>query len=75
LERTAFWAYVIAGLGFSLVFLTAGAMSVPRRWAVHAPEWIAQDRITALLAVVIVLGASYFVLRYAIRLVTSRIAQ
>ena len=71
LERTAFWAYVAGSLGFILVLLTAGAMSVPRRWAVHAPEWIAQDRISTLFALIIVLGATYFVLRYAIRLVTA----
>ncbi|MGH6825411.1 cbb3-type cytochrome c oxidase subunit I [Methyloceanibacter sp.] len=71
LDRTAFWAYVAGSLGFILVLLTAGAMSVPRRWAVHAPEWIAQDRISSLFAFVIVLGATYFVVRYAIRLVTA----
>jgi cytochrome c oxidase subunit 1 len=75
LDRTAFWAYVAGSLGFILVLLTAGAMSVPRRWAVHAPEWIAQDRISTLFGLVIVLGATYFVLRYAIRLVTANRAR
>lgn len=72
LERTAFWAYVAGSLGFILVLLTAGAMSVPRRWAMHAPEWIAQDRISTLFGLIILLGATYFVTRYAIRLLTSQ---
>jgi cytochrome c oxidase subunit 1 len=70
-ERVAFWTYVTGAIGFILVLLTAGAMSVPRRWAVHAPEWIAQDRISLLFALGIVLGAAYFVLRYALRLATA----
>jgi cytochrome c oxidase subunit 1 len=34
-DRAALWAYMVAGAAFSIVFLAAGAMSVPRRWAVH----------------------------------------
>lgn len=75
LDRAAFWGYVGGSVGFILVFLTAGAMSVPRRWAVHAPEWIAQDRIATVFALAIVLGATYFVARFAIRLLTSRDAR
>lgn len=72
LDRAAFWGYVGGSVGFILALLVAGAMSVPRRWAVHAPEWIAQDRISTFFAVVIVLGATYFVARYAVRLLTAR---
>jgi cytochrome c oxidase subunit 1 len=72
LERIAFWSYVFGGLGFTVVFLIGGARSIPRRWAVHAPEWIGQDRLGTLLACIVLLGALYFVIRYATQLLTPR---
>jgi cytochrome c oxidase subunit I len=68
LERAAFWAYVVGALGFVLAFLTSGAMSIPRRWAAHAPEWFVQDRIGTAFALVTIFGATCFVVRYVMRL-------
>lgn len=34
----AFFAFLGGGAGFTLMFLVAGASSVPRRWAVHLPN-------------------------------------
>jgi len=62
-----FWTYLVGGLGFVLVFLVAGAMSVPRRWAVHLPEWMLQDRIGSLLAAVVIIATSGLVLRFLVR--------
>lgn len=67
-DRVAFWAYMTGALAFTLTFLVSGAMSIPRRWAVHAPEWFAQDRMGAAFAVLTIVGAAYFVVRYATRL-------
>lgn len=39
ISRVAVWVFVIGGVGFLLLLFVAGADSVPRRWAVHLPEW------------------------------------
>jgi cytochrome c oxidase subunit 1 len=50
------------------MFLISGAMSIPRRWAVHLPEWHLQAQIASAFAVLIVLAAALFVLRYLTRI-------
>src|SRR6516225_5636247 len=65
--RWAYGAYFLGGLGVVLMFLFAGASSVPRRWAVHLPEWTMQDRITSAFAIVSIVGVSVMVARYLIR--------
>jgi cytochrome c oxidase subunit 1 len=67
-DRWALYAYVVAGLGFVAMFLYAGAHSVPRRWAVHLPEWLLYDRIASILAVLVVVTAALFVGRFLARL-------
>ena len=64
LDRAAFWMYAVGGLAFAVVFLAAGAVSVPRRWAVHPAEWMGLDRLGALFALVAVAGAVVFVARF-----------
>jgi cytochrome c oxidase subunit 1 len=64
LDRAAFWMYTIGGLAFVSVFLAAGAMSVPRRWAVHLEPWLALDRLGTIAATVVVLGAVIFVAKF-----------
>jgi len=70
-EKVAFGSYVVGAAGFTIVFLTSGAMSIPRRWAVHLPEWVSQDRIGTAFAVLIVVGALIFVVRYIAGLARS----
>src|SRR5215216_789538 len=53
LDRAAFWSYVGGGMAFAVVFLAAGAMSVPRRWAVHLAPWMGLDRLGAAFALVV----------------------
>ncbi len=65
---TVFWAYVLGGAGFVLMFLVSGALSVPRRWAVHLPEWHLQAQIATAFAALVVLAVTAFVLRYVARL-------
>lgn len=67
----AFFAYFFGSIGFVLVFLLSGAASIPRRWAVHLPEWIGYDHAGTLFGTIVILGALVFVLRYLGRLVTS----
>jgi cytochrome c oxidase subunit 1 len=67
----AFLAYFLGSLGFVLALLVAGASSIPRRWAVHLPEWMPHDRIGSLFGAIIVLGAFVFVARYLGRLALS----
>ena len=71
-DRTAFWLYLFGGAGFTVMFLISGALSVPRRWAVHAPEWFLQDRIATFLGAMVVIGALMFVIAYARGLTKSK---
>jgi cytochrome c oxidase subunit I len=61
---TGFWLYVVGGSIFVLAFLTAGAASVPRRYAVHLPEWLAYDRVGSIGAALAVVGVLILVLRF-----------
>ncbi len=66
-DRAAFWIFAIAGVGFVGMFLYAGKESVPRRWAVHLPEWIPYDRVASALVVFVILAVAVFVLRFLVR--------
>ncbi len=72
MDRVAFWLYLLGGAGFTLMFLISGALSIPRRWAVHVPEWFLQDRIAAAFGALVVLAALFFVSNYARGLGKSR---
>ena len=64
LDRAGFWMYVVGSLAFASAFLAAGAMSVPRRWAVHLEPWLALDKLGALCALIVVAGATVFVVKF-----------
>ena len=64
LDRASFWMYVVGGLAFSAMFLASGAISIPRRWAVHLDPWLAWDKLATLFALVVVLGAVVFVMKF-----------
>jgi cytochrome c oxidase subunit 1 len=64
LDRLGVSVFLIGGAGFTLTFLVSGAMSIPRRWAVHAPEWESQAVIASGFAALAILGALVFVLIY-----------
>lgn len=61
LDRMGLGVYLAGGIGFTLMFLVSGALSVPRRWAVHAEEWMLQDKIATVFAVLVIAGAVIFV--------------
>jgi cytochrome c oxidase subunit 1 len=72
IDRAAVWAYVVAGMAFAIVFLASGAMSVPRRWAVHLAPWIGLDRLGAAFAALTVAAALVFVVSFLRRARTIR---
>jgi cytochrome c oxidase subunit I len=71
-QKIAFLGYFIGGLGLVATLLYAGKISVPRRWAVHLPEWVAQDRLGSIFATVAVLATAMIVVNYLTRFARAR---
>lgn len=67
-DKAALWLFAIGVFGFALMFLLAGHASVPRRWAVHLPEWQRYAQSATVFAVIIVLGAAAMIGRALARL-------
>jgi len=63
-----FWLYVCGSVVFVMAFLASGAASVPRRFAVHLPEWLPYDRLGSLGGMIIVLGTLILVSRALLRI-------
>ncbi len=68
LDAVSFWTFAIGGLAFSGMFLLSGRNSVPRRWAVHLPEWVPYDRVASVFAVLVVAAVVVFLVRFLSRL-------
>jgi cytochrome c oxidase subunit 1 len=68
LASVAFWLYVVGGSVFVVAFLSGGAVSVPRRYAVHLPEWLPYDRAGSIGATLVIAGTLIFVLGFLARL-------
>ena len=62
-----FVAYLVGGVGVSVMFLIGGTMSVPRRWAVHLPQWFMQDHVGAAFALISIIGTLVLLGRYLAR--------
>jgi cytochrome c oxidase subunit 1 len=67
LQRLMFGAYLLGGLGVVLTFLYAGKESVPRRWAVHVPEWMGPDRLGSVFAALVVIATAAIAIHYLSR--------
>jgi cytochrome c oxidase subunit I len=61
-----FWLYLVGGAIFTLAFLAAGSASVPRRYAVHLPNWLPYDRAGSIGAVLVIAGVLILVLRFLV---------
>jgi cytochrome c oxidase subunit 1 len=72
MQKIAFLGYLIGGLGLVATFLYAGKISVPRRWAVHLPEWVAQDRVGSIFAALAVLATAAIVVNFLARFVRAK---
>ncbi len=52
--------YIVGGLIFVGAFLDAGHVSVPRRYAVHLPQWIPYDRVGSIGAILVIIAMLMF---------------
>jgi cytochrome c oxidase subunit 1 len=59
-----YWLYLAGGVIFVLAFLLAGSASVPRRYAVHAAQWLFYDRMGSVGATIAVAGVLILVARF-----------
>ncbi|MFI4920195.1 MAG: cbb3-type cytochrome c oxidase subunit I [Gammaproteobacteria bacterium] len=55
-DKLVFPIYILGVLIFTQAFLSAGSASVPRRYAVHIPEWLPYDQAGSIGAILIVLA-------------------
>lgn len=69
IDILSFWVYMIFFFGLCGTFLFSGKVSVPRRWAVHFPEWVPYDRMGAVFAVCLIAAVATFVYRFASSLI------
>ena len=63
-DKLAFWIYSIGGVWLSVTFLISGSQSIPRRWAVHLPEWIPYSEPASIAALLVVTATTLFALRF-----------
>lgn len=73
IDRGGFWLYALAGTAFVFMFLLSGKEGVARRFAVHFPEWQGYASVASVFAVLVLLGAAIFTVRFLFRL-TSKAA-
>ena len=74
IDKLAFWIYAVAGMAFSFMFLLSGYASVPRRFAEHLPEWVEYSATSSIFAVLVLLAAAVFAVRFLTSLKTARMA-
>lgn len=70
-DKLGFPAYVLGAIGFCMAFLMAGHVSVPRRYAVHLPEWLPYDKAGSIAAIVVIIGMLLFAARIVIGLLKA----
>lgn len=63
-DRASFWLYTLGAFAFTMVFLAAGSHSVPRRWAVHLPEWTSYSLAASLFAALVIVAVLNFIIRF-----------
>lgn len=57
LDKTMLWMFAGCVVAYAMMFLFSGQASVPRRWAVHLPEWVVYSQLASLFAAGIVVSA------------------
>ena len=63
-DKIAFIVYAVSLLSLSGAFLISGAMSTPRRFATHLPEWMGPDKFGAIAGMLVVLAITVFVIHF-----------
>ncbi|MEC5423742.1 cbb3-type cytochrome c oxidase subunit I [Virgibacillus sp. C22-A2] len=64
IDKLAFIGYTAAIIGVSGSFLVSGALSTPRRWATHFPEWMAPANFGAAAGALAVFSLAVFILHF-----------
>ncbi|RKQ17645.1 cytochrome C oxidase subunit I [Oceanobacillus bengalensis] len=64
LDKLAFVCYTLAMISISAQFLVSGAISTPRRWATHFPEWMGPALFGAIAGVFLVIATSIFITHF-----------
>ncbi|WP_051359306.1 cbb3-type cytochrome c oxidase subunit I [Paucisalibacillus globulus] len=64
LDKIAFWCYAIAMFAISAQFLVSGALSTPRRWAIHYPGWMTPAVFGAIAGVFLVIATTIFIIHF-----------
>lgn len=67
-EIVSFWLYLLGGVVLVVSFLAAGSIGVPRRFAVHLPEWISYDQFGSVGAAAVVIATAILVGQFLVRL-------
>ncbi|WP_313799924.1 cbb3-type cytochrome c oxidase subunit I [Cytobacillus sp.] len=64
LDKIGFISYTLGIISVSVGFLLSGAISTPRRWATHFPEWMAPAVFGAIGGVLAVLAVTIFIIHF-----------
>jgi cytochrome c oxidase subunit 1 len=67
-DRLSLAGYVFGGLVIVFAFLAAGSASVPRRYAVHLPEWLPYDHSSSIGAILVIAATLAFTVRIIVGL-------
>ena len=67
-SQIAAWLYGVGAAGFVIMFFVAGAHSVPRRYAVHLPEWQIFARVAVPFVVLLALALAWLAVDMLARL-------
>ncbi|MGP4105557.1 cbb3-type cytochrome c oxidase subunit I [Virgibacillus sp. L01] len=71
MDKIAFIAFSLSIVGLGGSFLVSGALSTPRRWATHIPEWMGPAVFGAFAGVFAILSVTVFVIHF-IRYINKR---
>lgn len=64
IDRIALWCYALAMISISVQFLVSGALSTPRRWAIHYPGWMTPAVFGAIAGVFLVIATTIFIIHF-----------
>lgn len=71
MDKFAFACYTLAMIAVSAQFLVSGALSTPRRWATHFPEWMGPALFGGIAGIFVFIATSIFVVHF-VRYMISR---
>lgn len=66
--RIAAWLYGVGAAGFVIMFFVAGAHSVPRRYAVHLPQWQIYARVAVPFVLLLAAALAWLTVDMLVRL-------